>query len=103
MVNMPLRVPDAVGVNAMLTVQPVFGARVVLHVFAEIVKSPVTDGICSVAMMTPVFEIVMFCAGLAAPTLMAGNVTETGFNMMAPGIAPMPLNCAVVWPPATLP
>src|SRR5665213_625615 len=103
MLKVPVRVPDAVGANATPTVQPAYGASVTTQVFAVIAKSPVSTGNCSTTLTPPVFEMVMFCGELVVPRFVAGNVTETGFNTTAPGGRPVPLSCAVAWPPATLP
>jgi hypothetical protein len=56
------RAPAAVGVKVIETVQPVEGGRVVLQVLAERAKSvdsPVMMGVCSVAGLPPVLEMVM--------------------------------------------
>ena len=48
------------------SVQPVEAARVVPQVLAEMAKSdalvPMIVGVCSVAVLPPVLETVMFCA-----------------------------------------
>ncbi len=45
MVKVPVRVPEAVGVKVMDTVQPVLGARVEAQVLAAMWKSPVMVGV----------------------------------------------------------
>ena len=42
--------------------QAVCDASVVLHVFATMLKSPLTAGACSVAATPPVFATVIICA-----------------------------------------
>jgi hypothetical protein len=99
----PFRVPDAVGWNATDTVHPTPAASAAPQVLNEIVKSPVTTGVCSAAVTPPVFEMVKFCAALTEPTLVPEYVTEIGLNTIAAAGAPTPLNAAVACPPATLP
>jgi len=57
--SVPVRVPLAVGVKVMESVQPVEGARVAVQVLAEIAKSPVTVGVWRVAVLPPVLLTVM--------------------------------------------
>jgi hypothetical protein len=64
MEKIPFLTPEAVGVKTTATVHPVDAASVAPHVLAEIAKSPVIVGGCSVAATPPVFEMVMFSAGL---------------------------------------
>ena len=99
--NVPVRVPLAVGVNVIETVHPVCDPSVAPHVFAEIAKSPVDTGVCSVAALPPVFEIVMFCAAVVWFTTVAANVNDTGVNTMFPAAVAVPLNATVACPPAT--
>jgi hypothetical protein len=103
MLKLPVRVAEAVGTNSTATVHPTPLASVVPQVFAEIAKSPVTTGVCSVAVTPPVFEIVIFCAALAAPTFVPEYVTVIGLNTIAAAAKPVPLTAAVACPPATLP
>jgi hypothetical protein len=60
MLNVPVRVPEEVGTNVIATVQLTCGAKLVPQVFAEILKSPVTAGICSVSFAPTVLEMVIF-------------------------------------------
>src|SRR5580765_4547637 len=48
MVNVPASAPEDFGVKAIATVQPVLGCKVAPHVFAEMLKSPVTAAVPSV-------------------------------------------------------
>jgi hypothetical protein len=95
-VSVPLRLPDAVGVNTIATVQPVLGPRLVPQVFAVILKSvPETDGVCNATELPLVFEIVMFCTALVALIVVEGNARETGSRTMAAAGLPMPESDAV--------
>ena len=58
-VKVPDRGPETVGANEIETVQPVDGDSVVPHEFAEMEKSLVMTGVWRVAIVPPVFEIVM--------------------------------------------
>jgi len=103
MLKLRVRVPEAVGTNSTDTVQPTPAASVVPHVFAEIKKSPVTTGVCRVAVTPPVSETAIFCAALADPTFVPKYVTAIGLNTIAAAAAPVPLSATVACPPATLP
>ena len=104
MVKVPLRAPEAVGVKATETVQPVLGPRLVPQVFAVILKSvPVTEGVWSARVVPPVFEIVMFCVGLVALIVVEGKARAMGFRTMAAAAPPVPKSVAVAWPPETFP
>ena len=103
MMKVPVRVPEAVGMNAMATVQPVLGASAEPQVLAVILKLPLTDGVWSDAGVPPVFEMVMFCTALVALIGVDGKARVMGFRMMAAGGVPVPMSVAVAWPPATLP
>ena len=103
-VKVPPRLPDAVGVNTIATVQPVLEPRVVLQVSAVILKSvPVTDGVCNATELPLVFEIVIFCAGLVALIVVEGNVRATGSRTIGAAGLPMPVSGAVACPPETFP
>jgi hypothetical protein len=104
MEKFPLCVPEAVGVKATATVQPVLAARLAPQVFAVILKStPVTDGVCNAIGVAPVFEIVMFCTGLVAPIVVEGKVTSIGLRTIGVAALPVPESAAVACPPATFP
>jgi hypothetical protein len=60
-------------------------------------------GVCRVAAVPPVFEMVMFCAALVAPTLVDGKLNVSGVNTIVAAAMPVPVRVAVAWPPATLP
>ena len=45
--------------------------------------------------MPPVFEIVMFCAGLVALIVVEGKVRAMGFRTMAAAAPPVPESVAV--------
>ena len=64
----PFTAPEAVGLKTTASVHPTPAASEAPHVFAEIEKSPVMAGAPSVAATPPVFETVMFCGALVAPT-----------------------------------
>ena len=103
-VNVPLRVPDAVGTKAIATVHPVLGPRLAPHVSAVILKSaPATEGTCNAIEALLVFEIVMFCATLVALIVVEGKIRLTGFNTIGAGVPPVPESVAVACPPATFP
>src|SRR5665213_2130117 len=100
MVNVPVRVPEAVGVKVMATVQPVLGGSEVPQVLAEILKSaPATVGVCTVVAVPPVLEMVMFCAELVALTRVVSKVRVMGSRMTAAGGVPVPVSEAVACPP----
>ena len=69
MLKLPVRVPPAVGWNATDTVQPDEAPSVAPQVFAVIAKSPVTAGVCRLAVTPPVLDTVIFWAALDDPTL----------------------------------
>lgn len=102
-VSVPLRVPEAVGLNTTDNVQLVFGASDAPQVFATILKSPVMEAAPSVPVVEPVFASVMFCT---AEVLFKGidpNISEDGVNTEAKPVVetPLPLTGAViVTPPA---
>ncbi len=99
----PERAPVALGAKTIETVHPVCELSVVPQVFAVILKSPETTGVCIPAVALPVFEMVMFCTALVAPTLVTGKVAVVGVRTMAAAGVPVPDSMAVACPPATLP
>jgi hypothetical protein len=103
MLKLPLRVPEVVGWNLIETVHPTLGASAVPHVFAEMMKSPVITGVCSVAVTPLMFEIAISCAVLVEPTAVEAKLIVIGFRIIVDAVDPTPLNAAVAWPPATLP
>jgi hypothetical protein len=103
MVKLPVREPEAVGAKTIATVQPVFAGSVAVHVFAEILKSPVAAGVPRFTGAPPVFEIVMFCAALVALTIVVGKLVVTGVSTTVPAAVAVPLNATVACPPATFP
>ena len=103
MLRVPVRVPEAVGWNSIETVHPTLDASDEVQVFAEIMKSPVTTGDCSVAEPPPVLEIVMFCAALVEPTLVEAKLSAIGSRRTVAAVVPTPVSAAVACPPATLP
>src|SRR5437868_4220084 len=102
-VNVPDLVPEAVGRNTTETVHPELGGNVVPHVFAVMAKSPITAELCSVTDVEPVFETVMFCSSLLAPTLVPEYVTATGVNSTLLAAVAVPLRLTVACPPTTFP
>jgi hypothetical protein len=104
MEKVPLRVPEAVGIKAIATVQPTLGPRLDPQVFAVILKStPMTDGVWSAIGVVPVFEIVMFCTGLVALIVVEGKVRRMGLRTIGAAALPVPESAAVACPPATFP
>src|SRR6202789_295056 len=91
----PLRVPDAVGINAMETVQPTLGPRLAPQVLVVSLKSPVMEGVCRATVLAPVFEIVMFCNALVALITVDGKVRTTGVRTMAAAALALPVRVAV--------
>ena len=79
-VKVLVRVPEAVGVKVMDTVQPVLGGRVEAQVLAAMWKSPVMVGVWRVSGFALVFEMVMFCAAAVALTVVAGKVGASGVS-----------------------
>ena len=92
--KIPVRKPEAVGAKLIDTVQPKFGARLVEHVFATMLKSPVVVGVWRVTGTPPMLEMVMFWAGVVAtPMGLDPKFIDVGSKTMAaPGI-PVPANC----------
>ncbi len=80
MVKVPVRAPDAVGVNTMETVHPVCAARVVPQVFVRTVKSPVMDAAPRPPLPVPVLLIVMFCTGLVEPIVVDPKLSVVGVS-----------------------
>src|SRR5260370_657706 len=68
MVRVPIRVPTAVGLNATLIVQFVFGARLPLQVFAGIVKSPDATMLLMTSAVVPVLLKTKFLEALVVPS-----------------------------------
>src|SRR5260370_12249557 len=68
MVRVPIRVPTAVGLNATLIVQFVFGARLPLQVFAGIVKSPDATILLIPITVVPLLLKTNFFKPLVVPT-----------------------------------
>ena len=96
MLNVPLRAPEAVGVNAIETVQPTPAPRLDPHVFAVILKSaPMTNGVWSPRAVPPVFEIAIFCTGLVALIVVAGKARVMGVRTIAAAGLPVPESAAV--------
>jgi hypothetical protein len=102
-VKVPVREPEAVGAKVIATVHPVFAARVAAHVFAEILKSPVTAAVPRFTETPLVFEIVTFCAALVAFTVVVGKRNEMGVNTTEADAVAVPLSAIFSCPPATLP
>ena len=102
-VKVPVRGPEAVGVKAIETVQPVLAASVGAQVLAVRWKSPVRVGVWRVAGEAPVLEMVMFCAGVVALTLVDGKVRVRGLRTMAAAGEAVPVRVAVAWPRLPLP
>jgi len=93
--NVPVLVPEAFGVNTTDTVHPVCGPSELPHVFALTAKSPLIDTPCKVAATPPVFEIVMFCTALVAPSVTAPKLSPAGVSTIFAGSAPVPDNATV--------
>ena len=76
------------------------------QVFAVMLKSPgsapVSMGVCSVAGLPPVFEIVMFCAGAVWLTSVAAKVRVSGVSTMEAGAVPLPVSSTTAWPPPAM-
>lgn len=102
-VKVPVRGPEAVGVKAIETVQPVLGASVGPQVLAVRWKSPVAEGVCRAAGGPPVLEMVMFWAGVVALMVVDGKVRVRGLRTMAAAGEAVPVSVTVAWPPGTLP
>ena len=104
MESVPFRTPDAVGVKTTATVHPVDGASVAPQVFAEMTKSPVIEGVCSVACTPPVFEMVMFWAGLLdEPRVTVPKAALAGSRTIMAGASPVPVREAVARSTTVLP
>ena len=103
MLRLPFKVPDAMGWNATDTVHPTLGASDAPHVFAMMAKPVVTVGVPSVAGTPPVFEIVIFCAMLIAPTFVDAKLSVIGSRTIEAAVVPVPVSTAVACPPETFP
>lgn len=79
--NVPVLVPLAVGVNTTLIVQLDVAARVVEHVFAETLKSPVVVIVMPVSATFCLLASVNTTAGLLVPTGSAGKVLVEGDSL----------------------
>ncbi len=102
--KLPRLAPDAVGVKTIATVQPVDAASVVPQVFAVIAKSPLAAAGCSVAATPPVFEIVMFPAGLLdEPSVTVPKFMLLGSSTIAAGASPVPASATVACNAVLLP
>jgi hypothetical protein len=102
--KLPFLKPEAVGVKRIATVQPVEGASVAPQVLAEIAKSPVILGVCSVAGTPPVFEMVMFWAGLLDdPSVTVPKLMLVGSRTIAAGASPVPASITVACKGVLLP
>ena len=95
MVKVPLRTPEAVGINAMETAQPTLGPRLEAHVLATSLKSPVIEGACKAMALALVFEIVMSCNALVALITVEGNVSMPGARTIAAAALALPESGAV--------
>jgi hypothetical protein len=104
MEKIPFLTPEAVGVKTTATVHPVDAASVAPHVLAEIAKSPVIVGGCSVAATPPVFEMVMFSAGLLDdPSVTVPKLALAGVSTIIAGASPVPPSVAVACKAVLLP
>ena len=75
MLKLPVRVPVAVGVKVMLTVQLLPPGSGVAQVVVS-AKSPLITTVPRFRPMADVFEIVNLIAALVVPTFVVGNVNE---------------------------
>jgi len=84
--ELPVRVPDAVGVNVTLMLQfpPDASEPPQLSVSA---KSPLATMLLMVRVAVPVFDSVTVCAALVVPTLWLAKVSEVG-ERLATGAGP---------------
>jgi hypothetical protein len=96
--TLAMRVPTAVGVNIMLTVQLAEPARLAPQVLAAIVKSPpfAPEMLMRAMLMAavPVLLKVIDCGELEAPTVVPANVRLPG-KAVALGRLPVPVNATV--------
>jgi hypothetical protein len=99
-VSAAVRVPDALGENAMLAVQLAEAARLVPQVLLEIEKSPAF--VPEIATLLMVIEVerllvsVADCVALAAPTVVLEKVKLVGLLETLPlGLVPKPVSVMV--------
>ena len=95
-INVAVRVPIAVGVNAMLTLQFAEPARVVPHVWLEIAKSAAPEMAMLDRLMAEEAPLlnVTDCAALVVPTVVLAKLREAGITLAA-GWLPVPDNVTV--------
>lgn len=86
--NVPVRVPVAVGVNTTLIVQLAFAARLVVHVVAETLKSPVVVTAILLSATVCLFDRVNTFAALVVPTVCAAYALLAGPSVT--GTIPVP-------------
>jgi len=79
--NVPVLVPVAVGVNSTLMVQVDFPTRLVPHVVAETLKSPVVEIAILVSATFCLLERVNTFAGLLVPTFCVGYTLVAGVSV----------------------
>jgi hypothetical protein len=92
-VNVPSRVPVAVGLNTTLIVHLAFATRVVVHVVEDSLKSPVVEITMLLIAELRLLVSVNTFATLVVPTVCDANVALVGVN--ATGGAPVPERATV--------
>ena len=88
-VSVPLRVPEAVGVNATVIVQVEPADNIARQLFV-CPKSPLTWMLLMLNVAFPVFRSVTACEALDKPTVVAVKVRPAGVNE-TPAAEPMPV------------
>lgn len=100
----PVRVPAAVGLNAIWKVHVAASTAILGHcavVAPE--KSPVVAILVKVTLTFPLFETVTVCVALVVPTTWLANVNDVGENTIDPsGAVPVPLKATVCGLPVAL-
>ena len=92
--KLALRLPATEGVKVMEIEQEAAGARVVPHVFAEIVKSeelaPAIAGLVSDKALPPVLVRLTLCELVVDPTIWLPKLSAVGLRLTAGPVTPVP-------------
>ena len=95
MLKVPVRVPEAVGVNVILTVQLAPTATEPPQVLVS-AKSPEAEILEMVRAALPVLETVTVCAALVVPTVWLAKVRVDGVTVaVVVGATPVPVSVTV--------
>ena len=94
MLKVPVRIPEAVGVNVTLMVQLAPTATELPQVSVS-VKSPLAEMLVIVRATLPVLDSVTVCAALVVPTVWPPNVTDVGETLAVGAGFEVPKNSVI--------